>query len=51
VAADAHIVEHRHGAEQREVLERAADADLGDAVRRRGEDAAALEQDVAGAGV
>ena len=42
MAADAHIVEHRHGAEQREVLERAADADVGDAVRRPVEDAAAL---------
>ena len=47
MAADAHIVEHRHGAEQREVLERAADADLGDAVRRAVEDAAPLEHDVA----
>ena len=47
MAADAHIVEHRHGAEQREVLERAADADLGDAVRRAVEDALPFEQDVA----
>ena len=47
MAADAHVVEHRHGAEQREVLERAADADVGDAMRRPVEDAAAVEQDVA----
>ena len=49
MAADAHVVEHRQVAEQREVLEGAADADVGDAVRRPAQDAAALEQDVAGA--
>ena len=50
MAADHHIVEHRHGAEQREVLEGAADADLGDAVRRQAR-MLALEQDVAAVGV
>ena len=34
-------------AEQREVLERAADADLGDPMRRAPQDAGALEQDIA----
>ena len=34
VAADHDVVEHRHGAKQRQVLERAADAERGDAVAR-----------------
>src|SRR5262249_58979731 len=46
MAADAHIVEHRHAGEQREVLERAADADLDHAVGRLVEDADALKQDI-----
>src|SRR5262249_49355900 len=47
MAADPHVVEHRHGAEEREVLERAADSDRRHAVRRQAEDAPALEQNVA----
>jgi hypothetical protein len=49
VGADAHIVEHREIGKQRYVLEGAADADLGDPVRRPPEDAPAFHQDVAGA--
>ena len=50
VAADPHIVEHRLAREQREVLEGAGDADLGDPVRRAVEQRAALEQDLASVG-
>src|SRR6202021_1642839 len=46
VAADADVVEHRHGAKQREILEGAADADRRHAVRREPEDAAPIEDDV-----
>ena len=50
MAADPDVVEHRLRAEQREVLEGAGDADLGDAVRRAGEHRAAFEQDIAAIG-
>ena len=48
--ADADIVEHRLRREQRQVLKGAADADLGDPVRRAVDDRAPLEQDVAAIG-
>ena len=47
VAADLDVVEHAHAVEQGDVLEGAADAELGDGVARLAEDRAALEQDVA----
>jgi hypothetical protein len=47
VAADLHVVEHCHAVEQRHVLERAADAELGNDVPGLGEDRAAFEQDIA----
>src|ERR1700730_328640 len=47
MAADPHVVDHRHAGEQREVLERAADADLDHAMGRLVEGACALEQNVA----
>src|SRR5579883_2375069 len=47
MAADTDIVEHRHGAKQRQVLKRAADADRRHAVGRQGENAAPVEDDVA----
>ena len=50
VGADPHVVEHGLRAEQRQVLEGAADADLGDAMRRPVEQRAPLEQDVAAIG-
>jgi len=46
--ADADVVHHRKVRKQRDVLEGAADADLGDPVRRPRQDARALHQDVAG---
>ncbi len=48
VAADADIVHHGEIGEQRHILEGAADADLGDLVRRARQDAGAFHQDVAG---
>ena len=45
--ADADVVEHRQVGKQRDVLEGAADADLGDPVRRPRQDALAFEQNVA----
>ena len=48
MGADADIVEHRKIGKQRDVLEGAADADLGDLVRRARQDAGAFHQDVAG---
>ena len=51
VGADPDIVEHREIGKQRDVLEGAADADFGDLVRRAGQDALALEQDIALAGL
>ena len=49
MGADPDIVEHRQVGKQRDVLEGAADADLGDPVRRARQDALAFHQDVAGA--
>jgi hypothetical protein len=46
VAADLDVVEHAHAVEQGDVLEGAADAELGDDMARPVEDGAALEQDV-----
>jgi hypothetical protein len=51
VGADADIVRHRHIRKQRHVLERAADADVADLVRRLGENALTFDQDVAFAGL
>ena len=48
VGADANVVEHRQIGKQRDVLEGAADADLGDPVRRARQDALPFDQDVAG---
>ena len=48
MAADADIVDHGEIGKQRDVLEGAADADLGDPVRRPRQDAGAFHQDVAG---
>ena len=48
MGADAHVVEHRKIGKQRDVLEGAADADLGDLVRRTRQDARAFHQDIAG---
>ena len=45
--ADPHVVEHALRAEQRQVLEGARDADLGDAMRRPRQQRAPGEQDVA----
>ena len=47
VPADPHVVEHRLARKQRQVLEGAGDADLGDAMRRPAEQRAAFEPDVA----
>ena len=49
MGADANVVEHRQIGKQRDVLEGAADADLGDPVRRARQDAYAFHQDIAGA--
>ena len=49
MGADADVVDHRQIGKQRDVLEGAADADLGDPVRRPLQDAHAFHQDVAGA--
>ncbi len=49
MGADADIVHDRQIGKQRHVLEGAADADLGDPVRRPLQDALAFHQDVAGA--
>ena len=49
MGADANVVEHREIGKQRDVLEGAADADLGDPVRRARQDARAFHQDIAGA--
>ena len=48
MGADTNVVEHRKVGKQCHVLERAADADLGDPVRRARQDARAFHQDVAG---
>ena len=48
MGADADVVHHREVRKQRHVLEGAADADLGDPVRRPRQDARAFHQDVAG---
>ncbi len=47
VAAEQDVVEHRHAVEQREVLERARDAEPGDAVRRQAGDVAARSSTIA----
>ena len=47
MVADHDVVEHAHGAEQRQVLESAADAEAGDAVARQREQRRAAERDVA----
>ena len=44
VGADHDVLEQRHRREQGEVLERAGDAVLGDAVRRHGEQVGAVER-------
>src|SRR6266567_8648005 len=49
MGADADVVHYRKIGKQRDVLEGAANADLGDAVRWSLEDADAFHQDVAGA--
>src|SRR5579871_5485322 len=49
MAADPDIVEYRHAAEQGEVLECAAYADIDDPVGRNLENAVAFKQDIAGA--
>ena len=48
MGADHHVLAHRQAREQGDVLEGAADAEPGHAVRRAVKDRAALEQDVAG---
>ena len=48
VRADEHVVEHRHRAEQLDVLERARDPATNDAVRRRAQQALAVEAQRAG---
>src|SRR5437773_1713066 len=45
VDADHDVLEHRQRRKEREVLERAADAELGDAMRRQRQERAALEED------
>jgi hypothetical protein len=45
MAADQDVLQHRHGAEETEILEGAADAERGDAVARRLEQRDALELD------
>jgi hypothetical protein len=45
------VLHHRHGAEQREVLERAADAHRRDPVHRHVGEGLAVEQDPSGAGL
>ena len=47
MSAEANVIEHRLRRKQSEVLEGAADADLGDAVGRPPQHRAALEQDIA----
>jgi hypothetical protein len=47
VAAHLHVVEYGHAVEQRHVLKRAADAELGNDVPGLGKDRAPLEQDIA----
>ena len=47
MAADHDVLEHGHVAKQRQILKRAADADLGDPVRRLVEDGLALKLNVA----
>src|SRR5207237_492768 len=47
VHADHHVLEHRHRAEERQVLERTADPELGNTMTRHVEQAAAVEQDLA----
>ena len=45
--ADQHVVEHRHGAEQRQVLERPTDTERSDAVARNAKQGPSAEYDVA----
>src|SRR6185503_968936 len=45
------VLEHRERAEEREVLERAADAERGDGVGRQFEERSSAEEDVASAGI
>ena len=47
VCADEHVLEHGHRREELDVLERAGDAELDDAARRRVEEGLAVEEDVA----
>ena len=47
VRADEHVLEHRHRREELDVLERARDPELDDAARRRVQQGAAVEDDVA----
>ncbi len=47
VAADHHVGQDRHGAEEADVLERPADPDLDDLVRRASDERLALERDLA----
>ena len=50
VAADLHVVEHGHAAEERDVLEGARDPQLGALVRPQARDVAAGEHDAAAGG-
>ena len=47
VPPDHHVVEHAHGAEQRQVLERAPDAESGHAMARHREQRHSIKRDVA----
>ncbi len=47
MAADHDVLARRHGAEEGEILEGAADAERGDGVARHGQQVAPLEQDLA----
>src|SRR5262245_40878358 len=51
VRTDEHVLEHRHAAEQLDVLERARDAVANDLVRRDAEQVGAVEHDAAGVGL
>src|SRR5262249_36064455 len=44
MAADQHVLQHRHAAEEAEILDRPADAERGDAVGRRLDQRGALEK-------
>ena len=50
MSTDHDIVQHRHGAEQGKVLKGAADADIGNLVRRCIQDGLPVEANIAGIG-